>query len=158
LPLTCFKVVILGATVCCYDYSEHMHPYFVLVLYCCHMYLGLELVLALCASPVRTLFGFEIEPQFNEPYLSTSLQDFWGHRWNLMVTRILRLTIYNPIRRVINSNVGSTWANYIATLATLLCLVLCTRLFIITLHVHLPRGKSRGGFLCYMVCVLPLRW
>ncbi|WJX09818.1 hypothetical protein P8452_00613 [Trifolium repens] len=69
------------------------------------MYLGLELVLALCASPVRTLFGFEIEPQFNEPYLSTSLQDFWGHRWNLMVTRILRLTIYNPIRHVINSNV-----------------------------------------------------
>ncbi|XP_045827074.1 probable long-chain-alcohol O-fatty-acyltransferase 1 [Trifolium pratense] len=118
LPLTCFKVVILGVIICCYDYSEHMHPYFILFLYCCHMYLGIELVLALCAAPVRTLFGFEIESQFNEPYLSTSLQDFWGRRWNLMVTRTLRLTVYNPIRHVIKSNVGSTWANYIATLAT----------------------------------------
>jgi D-alanyl-lipoteichoic acid acyltransferase DltB (MBOAT superfamily) len=152
LPLTCFKVVILGATVCCYDYSEHMHPYFVLVLYCCHMYLGLELVLALCASPVRTLFGFEIEPQFNEPYLSTSLQDFWGHRWNLMVTRILRLTIYNPIRHVINSNVGSTWANYIATLATFVVSGLMHEIIYYYLTRASPTWEVTWFFVLHGVC------
>lgn len=95
-----------------------MHPYFILVLYCCHMYLGIELVLAISAAPVRTMFGFEIEPQFNEPYLSTSLQDFWGRRWNLMVTGILRPTVYNPVRHIIRSYVGSTYATSAATLAT----------------------------------------
>uniref|UniRef100_A0A2N9ISK3 Uncharacterized protein n=1 Tax=Fagus sylvatica TaxID=28930 RepID=A0A2N9ISK3_FAGSY len=30
------------------------------------------------------LVGVELEPQFDEPYLATSLQDFWGRRWNLM--------------------------------------------------------------------------
>ncbi|PWA77642.1 MBOAT (membrane bound O-acyl transferase) family protein [Artemisia annua] len=44
-------------------------------------------------------FNFEIEPQFNEPYLGTSLQDFWGRRWNLMSSSILRHTVYNPIRK-----------------------------------------------------------
>jgi len=95
-----------------------MHPYFILVLYCCHMYLGIELVLAISAAPVRTVFGFEIEPQFNEPYLSTSLQDFWGRRWNLMVTRILRPTVYDPVRRIFRSYVGSTYATSAAMLAT----------------------------------------
>ena len=68
-----------------YEYNEYFHPHFILVLYCLHLYLGLELVFALIATPVQTLFGLEIEPHFNEPYLSSSLQDFWGHRWNLMV-------------------------------------------------------------------------
>ncbi|OVA20218.1 hypothetical protein BVC80_157g5 [Macleaya cordata] len=49
------------------------------------------------ATLARTALGLELEPQFNEPYLSTSLQDFWGRRWNLMVTSILRPTVYDPI-------------------------------------------------------------
>ncbi|MED6116483.1 hypothetical protein PIB30_100771 [Stylosanthes scabra] len=61
------------------------------------MYLGIEHVLAISAALVRTIFGFEIEPQFNEPYLSTSLQDFWGRRWNLMVTSILCPTVYDLV-------------------------------------------------------------
>ncbi|KAJ4866546.1 putative long-chain-alcohol O-fatty-acyltransferase 3 [Raphanus sativus] len=32
--------------------------------------------------------GCDLEPQFNEPYLATSLQDFWGRRWTSMVTAI----------------------------------------------------------------------
>ncbi|KAK7387130.1 hypothetical protein VNO78_27657 [Psophocarpus tetragonolobus] len=86
LPL---KALIFAMIARVYEYNAYWHPHFVLVLYCCHLYLGLELVLVLLATPVRTLLGFEIEPQFNEPYLSTSLQDFWGHRWNLTVTRII---------------------------------------------------------------------
>ncbi|GJR03825.1 membrane bound O-acyl transferase family protein [Tanacetum coccineum] len=65
------------------------------------MYLGMELAFALAALLVKFSLGFnfELEPQFNEPQLATSLQDFWGHRWNLMSSSILRLTVYNPIRK-----------------------------------------------------------
>lgn len=118
--LTCLKVLLLAAIIRGYDYRDTMHPLLILVLYCCHMYLGIELVLALSAAPARAIFGFEIEPQFNEPYLSTSLQDFWGRRWNLMVTRILRPTVYDPVRRALTRLVGHACAAHAAVLATFL--------------------------------------
>ncbi|MBA0809789.1 hypothetical protein Gohar_025411 [Gossypium harknessii] len=57
------------------------------------------------------MFGLEIEPQFHEPYLSTSLQVFWGRKWNLMVTSILRPTVYYPMRRISTRLVGSRWTS-----------------------------------------------
>jgi len=115
LPL---KVLIFAMIARVYDYNEHLHPYFMLVLYCCHLYLGLEVVFAIVATPVRIIFGFEIESQFNEPYLSTSLQDFWGHRWNLMVSRILRPSIYDPVRRISTCFMDPSYAMLVAMLAT----------------------------------------
>nr|GEY73665.1 long-chain-alcohol O-fatty-acyltransferase-like [Tanacetum cinerariifolium] len=42
--------------------------------------------------------NFELEPQFNEPQLATSLQDFGDvDRWNLTSSSILQLTVYIPI-------------------------------------------------------------
>ncbi|QHO21064.1 Long-chain-alcohol O-fatty-acyltransferase [Arachis hypogaea] len=69
-----------------------MHPMVLSCLYCVHVYLNLEMILAFAATLVRTLFGFELEPQFNDPYLASSLQDFWSRRWNLVPANILRLT------------------------------------------------------------------
>lgn len=85
------KVALLVMII--YAYKLDLHQY----VYCCHVYLGTELILAITGFPVRAILGLEIEPQFNEPYLATSLQDFWGRRWNLMVTSIMRPTIYNPV-------------------------------------------------------------
>ncbi|MBA0625440.1 hypothetical protein Godav_010636 [Gossypium davidsonii] len=80
-------------------------------MFCVRIYIELELALALAAITARAMFGFEIEPQFNEPYLATSLQDFWGRRWNLMVTSILRPTVYYPIRRISTRLLGSRWSS-----------------------------------------------
>ncbi|KAH1063148.1 hypothetical protein J1N35_028135 [Gossypium stocksii] len=80
-------------------------------MYGAHIYIELEITLALAAIPARAMFGLEIEPQFNEPYLTTSLQDFWGRRWNLMVTSILRPTVYYPMRRISTRLVGSRWTS-----------------------------------------------
>ncbi|XWS11281.1 hypothetical protein CRYUN_Cryun38cG0070700 [Craigia yunnanensis] len=88
----------------------------VLTLYCSHIYLELEIALALWATPARVLLGFELEPHFNEPYLATSLQDFWGSRWNLMVTRILHPAVYKPIRRISTRIMGPKWASLPAVL------------------------------------------
>ncbi|KAI9186048.1 hypothetical protein LWI28_013315 [Acer negundo] len=116
--LSVIKVVLLGLIYYAYNYKQNFHTSFILFLYCCNMYLQLELLLVISAAPARALFGFELEPQFNEPYLATSLQDFWGHRWNLMVTSILRPTVYYPIRRISTSLIGPMWAHPTAVMAS----------------------------------------
>lgn len=124
-----------------------MHPCFILVLYCCHMYLGIELVLAVSAAPARAVFGLEIEPQFDEPYLSTSLQDFWGRRWNLMVTSILRPTVYDPVRRVSTRFMGHARAVSVAMLATFLVSGLMHEL----IYYYLARAPPTWEVTCFFV-------
>ncbi|MFQ6641960.1 hypothetical protein Gotur_016718 [Gossypium turneri] len=96
--LFAIKVLILALLYHCYNYKRNLHKNVVLAMYGVHIYIELELTLALAAIPARAMFGLEIEPQFNEPLLTTSLQDFWGRRWNLIVTSILRPTVYYPTR------------------------------------------------------------
>ncbi|TYI31831.1 hypothetical protein ES332_A04G013400v1 [Gossypium tomentosum] len=105
------KALILALLYHCYSYKQNIHKNVVLAMYCVHIYIELELILALATTLARAMFGFEIEPQFNEPYLATSLQDFWGRRWNLMVTSILRPTVYYPIRHISTRLLGSRWAS-----------------------------------------------
>ncbi|KAL6219697.1 hypothetical protein ACLB2K_007456 [Fragaria x ananassa] len=111
------KALLLGMIIHAYNYRPHLHPYVILALYCCHMYLGLEIFFLLITTPVRTL-RFELEPQSNEPYLSTSLQDFWSRRWNLMVTNMLHPMVYDPTRRVRARVVGERWARLSALMTT----------------------------------------
>ncbi|KHN28420.1 Long-chain-alcohol O-fatty-acyltransferase [Glycine soja] len=145
--LLLLKMLIFAMIIRAYDYREKLHPHFILVLYCCHMYLGIELVLALSAISIRTLLGFEIEPQFNELYLSTSLQDFWGHRWNLMVIRILCPTIYYPIYRIFICFVGSSCVMTSAMLATFLVSWLMHEL----IYYYLTRVTLTWEVMCFFV-------
>ncbi|KAF5943563.1 hypothetical protein HYC85_017640 [Camellia sinensis] len=112
------KIMIVAMLVQVYKYKDHIHPKIILVLYCFHIYFMLELVLAMMAALARALARLELEPQFDEPYLSTSLQDFWGKRWNLMVTSILRPTVYDPVRSISARLIGRKWAPLPAVLAT----------------------------------------
>ncbi|XP_077229835.1 putative long-chain-alcohol O-fatty-acyltransferase 5 [Tasmannia lanceolata] len=112
------KCLVLALIIHLYTYKQHYHSKFLLVLYCIHLYISLELVLAGGAAMARAMVGLELEPQFNEPYLSTSLQDFWGKRWNLMVTSILRPTIYDPIRRISLPTLGKSGAQLAGVGAT----------------------------------------
>ncbi|KAD4386088.1 hypothetical protein E3N88_26257 [Mikania micrantha] len=121
--LLAIKALILAVIVNAYQYRDKLHRNVILGFYCCHIYLAVELVLAITAFFVRFLnfllrFDFEIEPQFNEPYLATSLQDFWGRRWNLTVTRILRPTVYDPVREILSPVIGNLWSRLPAIFAT----------------------------------------
>ncbi|XP_022717899.1 probable long-chain-alcohol O-fatty-acyltransferase 5 [Durio zibethinus] len=115
--LLAVKASLLAIFFHSYNYKQHLNKNVILAMYCLHTYLELEIVLALAALPTRAIFGFEIEPQFNDPYLATSLQDFWGHRWNLMVPSILRPTVYHPIRRMSTRIVGANWVSLPAVIA-----------------------------------------
>ncbi|KAF9615492.1 hypothetical protein IFM89_023861 [Coptis chinensis] len=112
------KVLLLALVIKIYDYRQYIHQNLILALYCCHIYFAVDIVLAMSAAPARVILGFEIEPQFDDPYLSTSLQDFWGRRWNLMVTSILRPTVYDPIRSICTLIVGKKWALLIGMVST----------------------------------------
>ncbi|MED6118457.1 hypothetical protein PIB30_002709 [Stylosanthes scabra] len=149
LPL---KVLFLAAIIRAYDYRESMHSYTILILYCCHIYLGIELVLAISAAPVRTVFDLVIEPQFNEPYLSTSLQDFWGRRWNLMVTSILRPTVYDPVRTLFTRIFGVTCGARAAILATFLVSGLMHELIYYYLARVPPTWEVTWFFVLHGVC------
>ncbi|GFY84361.1 DNA topoisomerase 1 beta [Actinidia rufa] len=65
------------------EYREIMHDKIVLVVYCVLVFLLVEVLFSFSNGVVQALVGLELEPPSDEPYLSTSLQDFWGKRWNL---------------------------------------------------------------------------
>ncbi|KAI3904275.1 hypothetical protein MKW92_013021 [Papaver armeniacum] len=94
------KTLILSTVVKIYDYRQYLNPNVILVIYCLHLYFGAEVVLGISRAIAKTILGLDLAPVFDQPYLSNSLQEFWGRRWNLMVTSILRSTVYNPVCRV----------------------------------------------------------
>lgn len=114
------KSLVLAVTIPSYGLiAQTLHPYVIIGLHCCHLYMLIEVVLALGAVVPRAL-GLESAPQFDEPYLATSLQDFWGRRWNLMVTDILRQTVYDPARQIWGPALGRRWAAAAASVAAFL--------------------------------------
>ncbi|KAI3495140.1 hypothetical protein L1887_37337 [Cichorium endivia] len=111
-----FMVFVLLLKV--YEYGDQFHPLMKMALFCVHIYVVLDVGLAMFAYLARAIVGFDLEPQFDEPYLATSLQDFWGKRWNLMVTGILHPTVYIPVRSFSGRFLSRELAALPAVLAT----------------------------------------
>ncbi|CAA7019256.1 unnamed protein product [Microthlaspi erraticum] len=111
------KAALLVLVTVVNDYYRNLPENAVLTLYAIHIYLALELILAATAALVRAMSNLELEPQFDKPYLATSLQDFWGRRWNLMVTGILRPTVYEPTVQLF-SVLGRDWSRGLAVFGT----------------------------------------
>ncbi|MCO5592164.1 hypothetical protein L7F22_046160 [Adiantum nelumboides] len=67
------------------------------LLYCLLVYFGLEGVLGLFSGFVSVLLGLELHPFFDKPFFASSLSEFWGRRWNCLVSYMLRETVYVPL-------------------------------------------------------------
>lgn len=93
----------------CDLYKGKLHQGVVLGIYCCMLYLFIDVVLGVCSKLVGSVIGVELVPPSDEPYAATSLQDFWGRRWNLMVTDIMRHTVYKPSRVFLSKHLGWGW-------------------------------------------------
>jgi len=91
------KVAVIAAILHAYQYVNQLHLYTRLALYGVHMYCFFDFLLP-CIAAAGGALGMEMEPQFDRPYLASSLRDFWGRRWNLMVSAILRPSVYDPVR------------------------------------------------------------
>jgi D-alanyl-lipoteichoic acid acyltransferase DltB (MBOAT superfamily) len=53
------------------------------------------------------LFGYELPLNFDAPYISSNLQEFW-HRWHISLSTWLRDYLYVPL----GGNRGGTWRTY----------------------------------------------
>ncbi|KAG8502802.1 hypothetical protein CXB51_000579 [Gossypium anomalum] len=103
---------------------------------------------------VHATSGLELEPPSNEPYLSTSLQDFWGRRWNLMVTYPLRHTIYKPARSFFDKMLGSMWAPLAAVLAAFIVSGLMYELVFYYVTRVSPTWEVTWYFVLHGACVV----
>ncbi|XP_010449537.1 PREDICTED: probable long-chain-alcohol O-fatty-acyltransferase 3 [Camelina sativa] len=146
------KVAIFGALLHMYEYKQYMSPSVLLVLYSLHIYLELEFALMLVKVLVFITLGCDLEPQSNEPYLATSLQDFWGHRWNLMVPAILRPAVYTPVRRLAKRIMNSDQALFLGVLATFLVSGAVHELIFFYMTREMPTGEVTWFFVLHGVC------
>ena len=67
------------------------------------LYLFATIVLEILAAIANATFGVTIEPHFDNPFAAASLAEFWGRRWNLLVSNMLRETVYNPVLYLLRS-------------------------------------------------------
>ncbi|KAJ1407172.1 Wax synthase domain [Sesbania bispinosa] len=101
----------------------------------------------------RTILGIELEPRFNEPYLSSSLQD-WGRRWNPMPSKILRPTVYQPTKQFALRLFGPKWASLLALFVTFLISGLVHELIFYYLGRVKPTWEITWFFLLHGFCLL----
>lgn len=148
------KAVLLASMIKLYDYSDQINPLIIWILYCFHMYFALEIILAIVATMARVSLRAELEPTFNEPLLSSSLQDFWGRRWNIMVTRILRPSVYEPVYKLAEKLLGRELASVPAVLGTFVVSALMHELIFYYMGRARPTWKTTGFFLLHGVCVV----
>ncbi|KAL3625023.1 hypothetical protein CASFOL_031691 [Castilleja foliolosa] len=140
------KIAFLAAVMRIYNYKDQIHPHIVLFFYCLHIYFMLEMGLALFAFVAKSLLRVELEPQFDEPYLATSLQDFWGRRWNMMVSNILKPTVYGPVKSLSARLISGQWAPIPAVLATFVVSGLMHELVFYNIGRLRPTGEVMGFF------------
>jgi alginate O-acetyltransferase complex protein AlgI len=69
------------------------------------------------AVGIALLFGFEIQGNFNNPYLKTNPQDFWNS-WHMSLTRFCQRNVFVPLGGMRSSR------QYVAILATIMVIAL----------------------------------
>ncbi|KAL6640231.1 hypothetical protein ACP70R_022080 [Stipagrostis hirtigluma subsp. patula] len=143
------KVAVLVAIVHLLHGKSKMHPYAAFTLYGVFIYCFLDSLLPCLAATGRAL-GMELEPQFDRPYLSASLRDFWGRRWNLMASAVLRPAVYAPVRARVGAAAG--------VLATFLVSGLMHEVVTYYITFRAPTGQLTAFFLLHGASVCAERW
>jgi hypothetical protein len=138
-----FKVATTAAIVHLHQYSKKMHPSMRLLLYGFNIWCTMELLFASIAAACRAL-GMEVKPAFDRPHLATSLRDFWGRRWNLAVSAILRASVYDPLRARAGKEAG--------ILATFLVSGLMHEALVCYLTLRRSTGEMTAFFLLHGMC------
>ncbi|KAI4388211.1 hypothetical protein MLD38_000562 [Melastoma candidum] len=91
------KAVLLMAAVLVYDRRHLLHLDLLYMLYSGTLLLFVNVIVGLFVSSIGVVLGFDPQPPSNEPYLSTSLEDFWGKRWNLIVRDTMHHTVHSML-------------------------------------------------------------
>ncbi|PUZ75621.1 hypothetical protein GQ55_1G196700 [Panicum hallii var. hallii] len=141
---------VIPAIIYAYQFKNSMNRYQVLALYTLHIYFSLDLLLATVHTVIHDLLGMEMEPQVDHPYLASSLRDFWGRRWNLMVPSILRPSVFRPVRARLGTVAG--------VLATFLVSGLMHELMFYYIMWTPPSGEVTAFFVLHGACAAAEGW
>ncbi|XP_039032275.1 probable long-chain-alcohol O-fatty-acyltransferase 1 [Hibiscus syriacus] len=101
-----------------HHYKQCFHKHVWSLLFGFQIWVGVEVIFTMAAIPAQLVFRVDLEPQFKSPLFASSLQDFWGHRWNLRVSETLRLVVYDPIRSISIRTIGARWGSLPAVFVT----------------------------------------
>ncbi|XP_006653531.2 probable long-chain-alcohol O-fatty-acyltransferase 5 [Oryza brachyantha] len=154
LVTSAVMAALLAAIVSLYRHGEKMNNYALLMLYSLHVYLSLELILAFTAAAARVVMGMDLEPQFDRPYLSASLREFWGRRWNLSVPALLRQCVSRPVR----ARVGGVGGVAAGVLAAFLVSGIMHEAIIYYATLRPPTGEATAFFALQGVCAVAEGW
>ncbi|KAH6778568.1 hypothetical protein C2S51_009880 [Perilla frutescens var. frutescens] len=136
------------------DYKEFMHPFLLLVAYCCLVFLLIEILVESSSKLVRAAAGVELEPASDEPYLAASLREFWGRRWNLTVNNILRDAVFRPVRAAAAAVVGRRTAAMVGVMAAFVVSGLMHELLFWYVSRAAPSWEMTMFFVVHGVCVV----
>ncbi|PAN37504.1 hypothetical protein PAHAL_7G110500 [Panicum hallii] len=143
------KVAVVAALLRAYRFKDRLPLYARLAMYGVHMYCFFDLLLP-CIAAAAGALGMEAEPQFDLPYLASSLRDFWGRRWNLVVPAVLRPSVYGPVRARAGRAAG--------VLATFLVSGLMHEVMVCYLTLRPPTGEMAAFFLIHGACCVAEGW
>ncbi|PWZ05946.1 putative long-chain-alcohol O-fatty-acyltransferase 4 [Zea mays] len=141
---------VIPGVIYAYQFKSSMGRYQLLALYSVHIYFSLDLLLATVHTVIHDLLGMEMEPQVDRPYLASSLRDFWGRRWNLMVPSILRPSVFRPVRARLGNAAGVQ--------ATFLVSGLMHELMFYYIMRSAPSGEVTAFFLLHGACAAAEGW
>ncbi|GJN27252.1 hypothetical protein PR202_gb15257 [Eleusine coracana subsp. coracana] len=150
------KAALLATIVSMYRYRAEMSEHLLLTLYSLHVYLALELVLACAAAAARGLLGLDLAPQFDRPYLSSSLRDFWARRWNLSVSALLRQCVHRPVRAGLGG--GGPAAHAAGMLASFVVSGLMHEAMFAYATLRPPTGEATAFFALHGACAVAEGW
>ncbi|KAK3157898.1 hypothetical protein QOZ80_2AG0129920 [Eleusine coracana subsp. coracana] len=143
---------VIPAIIYAYQFKHAMNGYLLLALYTLHIYFSLDLLLAAVRALIHDALGMEMEPQVDRPWLSSSLRDFWGRRWNLMVPSVLRPAVFLPARALLG---GAAAAGVLATF--LVSGVMHELMFYYIMRAR-PTGQVTAFFLLHGACAAAEGW
>ncbi|CAI9281699.1 unnamed protein product [Lactuca saligna] len=147
-PILLFIVILMA-----HSYKYRLHPLLTTSLHAYYLFVLLELFLALTTSLSGYIVRVEFEPLFDNPHHATSVQNFWGKRWNILVSNILRATIYHPSRSIFSYVVPQRWVSLPAVFVTFLVSGVMHELVFYHLGRLTPTGELTCFFLIQGVCV-----
>lgn len=135
-----------------YRFKHAMNAYQLLALYTLHIYFSLDLLLAAVRAVIHDALGMEMEPQVDRPWLASSLRDFWGKRWNLMVPSVLRPAVFRPARALFGGSAAA------GVMATFLVSGLMHELMFYYIMRARPTGQVTAFFLLHGACSAAEGW
>lgn len=77
--------------------TTELHWFFRHAIYSFSLFALIGLIMDSLGAIAKPMLNLTLAAHFNQPYLSTSLREFWGRRWNVVAGTAVRFLVYDPI-------------------------------------------------------------